>query len=78
MGLIKKLTTLIDTTTDVNYIYIGKTRVSGNVSPSINEEIWEIIRITLVDGKPTKIENGINKDNRAYLAWNKRTIYNYI
>lgn len=78
MSLIKKSTTLIDSTTDSNYMYIGKCIATGITTPDIHEEIWEITRITMVDGKATKIENGINADNKKYLAWNKRTTYNYI
>lgn len=77
MSLIIKPTTLIDNE-DSNYIYIGKCIVSGKTSPATNEEIWEITRITIVNGKATKIENGINKGNKAYLAWDKRSTYNYI
>lgn len=77
MSLIIKPTTLIDNE-DSNYIYIGKCIASGTTSPATNKEIWEITRITMVDGKATKIENGINKDNKAYLAWDQRSTYNYI
>lgn len=78
MSLIKKPTTLIDSTTDANYIYIGTVMNVGSTSPLTSNEIWEITRVTLVDGKAVKIENGINKGNHAYLAWDKRTTYNYI
>lgn len=77
MALIVKPTTLIDGEND-DVMYIGKCTISGTNQPDINAEIWEITRITFVDGKATKIENGINKGNKAYLAWNKRTTYNYI
>lgn len=78
MSLIKKSTTLIDSTTDTNYIYIGKVIAVGDSTPETDKEIWEITRVTLVNGKATKIENGINKGNRAYLAWDQRSTYNYI
>ena len=78
MSLIKKPTILIDSTTDSNYMYIGKCIATGITTPDINKEIWEITRITIVDDKVTKIENGINANNKKYLVWNKRTTYNYI
>lgn len=78
MSLIKKPTTLIDSTTDENYIYIGTVMNVGSTSPSTSKEIWEITRITMQDGKAIKIENGINADNKKYLAWDQRTTYNYI
>ncbi len=77
MSLIIKPTTLIDNEDD-NFMYIGKCTSSGTASPSTSLEIWQITRITFVDGKATKIENGINKDNKAYLSWDKRATYNYI
>lgn len=77
MGLITKPTTLIDNE-DSDYMYIGKCIVSGATSPQTNAEIWEITKITFTDGKATKIEHGINKKNKAYLAWDKRKVYNYI
>lgn len=78
MSLIKKPTTLIDSTTDSNYMYIGKCIATGITTPDTSEEIWEITRITMVDGQATEIKNGINKNNKAYLAWDQRTTYNYI
>lgn len=78
MSLIKKPTILIDSTTDSNYMYIGKCIATGITTPDISKEIWEITRITIIDGKATKIENGINKCNKVYLAWDKRSTYNYI
>lgn len=72
-------TTLIDSTTDDNYIYIGATTIFNDQQPLTNKKIWEIQRITKVDGKATKIENAWPDKPTAstYFAWDDRTTLTY-
>lgn len=76
-NLIGTSTTLIDTTTDSNYIYIGVAGVYKNLAIPTNSDNWKITRITLVDGKATEIKNAY-ADNQQYFKWDDRATLNYI
>lgn len=78
-NLLGTSTTLIDKTTDSNYIYIGVARVYNNVAPATDKEIWQITRITMVDDSATEIKNAhANGGPGQYFKWDDRTTLNYI
>lgn len=77
--LVGTTTTLIDKTSNENYIYIGSAAVYVNKAPQTNQQIWQIMRITLVDGQATKIENAHASSNeQQFFKWDDRTTLNYI
>ena len=72
-------TTLIDKTTDSNYIYIGIAFVNSNVAPATNKAVWQITRITLADGAATEIKNAhANGGPGQFFKWDDRINLNYI
>lgn len=78
-NLLGTSTTLIDKTTDSNYIYIGVARVYNNTAPATDKEIWQITRITMVDDSATEIKNAhANGGHGQYFKWDDRTTLNYI
>ena len=78
-NLMGTATTLIDTTTDSNYIYIGSANVYKNKEVPTSSRNWRITRITLVDGQATEIKNAHADDIEPQLfVWDDRTTYNYI
>ena len=78
-NLLGTSTTLIDKTTDSNYIYIGRARVYNNTAPSTDKEIWQITRITIEDGSATEVKNAhANGGPGQYFKWDDRTTLNYI
>lgn len=78
-NLMGTVTTLIDKTTNENYIYIGSVAVYANKAPQTNQQIWQIMRITLVDGQATKIENAHAPTNeQQFFKWDDRATLNYI
>jgi len=77
--LIGSNTTLIDRTSDSNYIYIGSAEVCKNEPPATNKEKWQITRITIVDGQATEIKNAhANGGPGQFFKWDDRTTLNYI
>ena len=78
-NLLGTSTTLIDKTTDSNYIYIGRARVYNNTAPATDKEIWQITRITIEDGSATEVKNAhANGGPGQYFKWDDRTTLNYI
>lgn len=78
-NLLGTSTTLIDKTTDSNYIYIGVARVYKNEAPATDEENWQITRITIEDGSATEVKNAhANGGPGQYFKWDDRTTLNYI
>lgn len=72
-------TTLIDKTSDSNYIYIGIAFVNNNVAPATNKPLWQITRITIVDDAATEIKNAhANGGPGQFFKWDDRTNLNYI
>lgn len=76
-NLMGTTTTLIDTTTDSNYIYIGRANVYKNIAVPTSSMNWQITRITLSDGKATEIKNA-HADKQQYFKWDDRATLNYI
>lgn len=78
-NLMGTTTTLIDKTSDTNYIYIGIALVYKNVTPATNKEIWQITRITLDGNGATEIKNAhANGKEGQCFKWDDRTTLNYI
>ena len=78
-NLLGTSTTLIDKTTDSNYIYIGVALVYKNEAPATDKAVWQITRITMVDGSATEIKNAhANGGAGQYFKWDDRTTLNYI
>lgn len=73
-------TTLIDRTSDTNYIYIGVAFVYNNVTPATDAKTWQITRITLdSDGNATEIKNAhANGGPGQFFKWDDRLNLNYI
>lgn len=73
-------TTLIDRTSDTNYIYIGIAFVNNNVAPATDAKTWQITRITLDgDGNATEIKNAqSNGGPGQFFKWDDRATLNYI
>ena len=72
-------TTLIDKTSDSNYIYIGIAFVNNNVAPATDKQLWQITRITLADGGVTEIKNAhANGGPGQFFKWGDRLNLNYI
>lgn len=72
-------TTLIDSTSDSNCIYIGTTTIFAGQQPLTTSAIWEIQRVTLSDGKAVKIETAwpANVADRPYFVWDNRASLTY-
>ena len=78
-NIIGTTTTLIDKTSDSNYIYIGIAFVNNNVAPATNKELWQITRITIDNGSATEIKNAhANGSEGQFFKWDDRTTLNYI
>lgn len=79
-NLMGTTTTLIDKTSDTNYIYIGIALVYNNIAPATNKEVWQITRVTLDDdGNAIEIKAAhANGGPGQFFKWNDRTTLNYI
>lgn len=78
-NLVGTQTTLIDRTTDENYIYIGSVGVYSNTAPETSKAVWQITRITLVNGSATEIKSAhANGGPGQFFKWDDRTTLNYI